>query len=79
MIYQNNIHFELFPWWSWWKLFSWGCQGFSLKVGEACREAAEKVSVIALLKRNGKVYTAITPDAKTQALMQIIREKVKPE
>jgi len=32
-----------------------------------------------LLKRNGKVRAVIIPDAKTDTLMPIIRQKVKPD
>jgi len=31
------------------------------------------------LKRNGKVFTVIIPDAKTDTLMPIIRQQVKPD
>ena len=41
--------------------------------------AAGKVPVFGLLKRNGKVYAAMIPDAKTKTLMPIIREKVQPD
>ena len=47
--------------------------------GKRGRGAAGKVPIFGLLKRNGKVYAAIIPDAKTQTLMSIIREKVKPD
>jgi len=43
------------------------------------RGAAGKVVVFGLLKRGGKVYTAIIPDVKTKTLMPIIREKVEPD
>ena len=43
------------------------------------RGAGGKVPVFDLLKRNGKVYAAMTPDAKAKTLMPIIREKVKPD
>ncbi|MFN5870714.1 MAG: transposase, partial [Akkermansiaceae bacterium] len=43
------------------------------------RGAAGKVAVFGLLKRGGKVYTAIIPDAKTETLLPIIREKVEPD
>ncbi len=33
---------------------------------------AAKVRVFGFLKRNGKVYTVIIPDAKTHTLMSII-------
>ncbi len=32
-----------------------------------------------LLKRNGKVYTVIIPNAQSSTLLPIIREKVKPD
>jgi len=47
--------------------------------GKRGRGAAGKVPVFGLLKRNGKVYAAMIPDAKTATLMPIIREKVKPD
>ena len=34
---------------------------------------------MAYLKRGGRVYTAVIPDVKTDTLMPIIREKVKPD
>lgn len=50
-----------------------------VRKGKRGRGAAGKVAVFGLLKRGGKVYTAIIPDAKTETLMPIIREKVKPD
>ena len=47
--------------------------------GKRGRGAAGKVPVFGLLKRNGKVYTVVIPDAKTETLIPIIREKVKPD
>ena len=41
--------------------------------------AGGKVPVFGLLKRNGEVYTVIIPDAKSDTLLPIIREKVKPD
>lgn len=32
-----------------------------------------------MLKRSGKVYTAIIPDARTETLMPIIEEQVEPD
>ena len=43
------------------------------------RGAAGKVAVFGLLKRGGKVYTAIIPNAKTDTLLPIIREVVTPD
>jgi transposase len=37
------------------------------------------VAVFWLLKCGGKVYTAIIPNAKTETLLPIIKEKVKPD
>ena len=47
--------------------------------GKRGRGAAGKVAVFGLLKRGGKVYTAIISDAKRETLMPIIREKVTPD
>ena len=43
------------------------------------RGALGKVPVFGLLKRNGKVYTVIIPNAKTDTLLPIIGQKVKPD
>ena len=47
--------------------------------GKRGRGAAGKIPVFGLLKRGGKVYTVIIPDAKSQTLMPLIREKVEPD
>ena len=47
--------------------------------GKRGRGAAGKVAVFGLLKRGGKVYTAIVPDAKTETLLPIIQQKVRPD
>ena len=46
--------------------------------GKRGRGAAGKVAVFGLFKRNGKVYTVVVPNTQS-ALLQIIREKVKPD
>ena len=43
------------------------------------RGAAGKVAVFGLLKRNGKVYTVVVPNAPSATLLPIIREKVKSD
>ncbi len=43
------------------------------------RGAGGKVAVFGLLKRGGKVYTAIISNAKTETLLPIIQEKVTPD
>ena len=50
-----------------------------VRKGKRGRGAAGKVAVFGLLKRGGRVYTAIIPNAKTETLMPIIREKVTPD
>jgi transposase len=47
--------------------------------GKRGRGAVGKIPVFGLLKRNGRVFTVIIPDAKTDTLMPIIRQKVKPD
>ena len=50
-----------------------------MRKGKRGRGAAGKVPVFGLLKRNGKVYAAMIPNAKTETLMPIIRDKVTPD
>ena len=50
-----------------------------VRKGKRGRGAAGKVAVFGLLKRGGKVYTAIVIDTKTATLLPIIRERVKPD
>lgn len=50
-----------------------------VRKGRRGRGAAGKVPVFGLLKRGGRVYTAIIPDAKAKTLIPIIREKVTPD
>ncbi len=47
--------------------------------GKRGRGAAGKIVVFGLLKRSGKVYTAIIPDARTETLMPIIEEQIEPD
>ena len=47
--------------------------------GKRGRGAGGKVAVFGLLKRGGKVYTVIIPNAKTETLLPIIEEKVTPD
>lgn len=50
-----------------------------VRKGKRGRGAAGKVVVFGLLKRGGKVYTAIVPNAKTETLLPIIEEKIQPD
>ena len=47
--------------------------------GKWGRGAAGKIAVFGFLKRNGKVYTVVVPNAQSATLLPIIREKVKPD
>ena len=47
--------------------------------GKRGRGDAGKVPVFGLLKRHGKVFSQIIPDAKKDTLIPIIREKIKPD
>jgi len=47
--------------------------------GKRGRGAVGKVPVFGILQRGGKVYTKVIPDAKSQTLLPIIREKVVPD
>ncbi|MDQ8188618.1 IS1595 family transposase [Pelagicoccus sp. SDUM812002] len=51
----------------------------AVRKGKRGRGAAGKVDVFGLLKRGGKVYTAIVPNAKASTLLPIIDEKVTPD
>ena len=43
------------------------------------RGAGGKTAVFGLLKRDGKVYTVVVKDTKTDTLMPIITSKIKPD
>jgi transposase len=47
--------------------------------GKRGRGAAGKVVVFGILKRGGKVYTKVIDDTKSDTLMPIIRQKIKPD
>ena len=47
--------------------------------GKRGRGAAGKIPLFGLLKRGGKVYTKIIPDASSATLMPIIERKVVPD
>ena len=50
-----------------------------VRKGKRGRGARGKVAVFGLLKRGGKVYTAIIPNASTRTLLPIIQEQVTPD
>jgi len=47
--------------------------------GKRGRGAVGKIPVFGLLKRGGKVYTKIIPDAKATTLMPIMQERIHPD
>ena len=47
--------------------------------GKRGRGSAGKVPVFGILKRGGKVYTQVIPDAASKTLMPIIRDKIQPD
>jgi len=47
--------------------------------GKRGRGAGGKIPVFGLLKRGGKVFAEIIPDVKSNTLLPIIKEKVKPD
>ena len=50
-----------------------------IRKGKRGRGAAGKVPVFGLLKRNGRVFVAIIPNASSNTLFPIIRDKIKPD
>ena len=50
-----------------------------VRKGKRGRRSAGKIAVLGLLKRNGRVYTAIIPEARTEprSALQILRLYVK--
>ena len=47
--------------------------------GKRDRGAAGKVPVFGILKRGGKVYTQVIPDASGKTLIPIIKDRIMPD
>ena len=47
--------------------------------GRRGRGAAGKVVVFGILKRNGRVYTVVVDNAKSDILMPVIKQKIMPD
>ncbi|WP_150467677.1 IS1595 family transposase [Francisella sp. SYW-9] len=75
LIYENSEHLEMFTG----EIEVDESYFGGTRKGKRGRGAGGKVPVFGLLKRNGKVYTVIIPNAKSNTLLPIIREKVKPD
>lgn len=50
-----------------------------VRKGRRGRGARGKVPVFGLLKRGGKVHAVVIPNARSETLFPIIREKIKPD
>ena len=50
-----------------------------VRKGKRGRGAAGKVPVFGILKRGGKVYTKVIPDASASTLIPLIERKVRPD
>lgn len=75
LIYQTSPHLEMFEG----EIEADESYFGGARKGKRGCGAAGKVAVFGLLKRNGKVYTVVVPNAKSATLLPIIREKVKPD
>ena len=60
---------------SWTKAISFGGR----RKGRRGRGAEEKAVVFGILKRNGKVCTIVTDNAKADTLMPVIKQKIMPD
>ena len=47
--------------------------------GKRGRGAAEKVVVFGILKRNGRVYTVVVGNARSETLLPVIKRKIMPD
>ena len=75
LIYQTSPHLEMFEG----EIEADESYFGGTRKGKRGRGAVGKVAVFGLLKRNGKVYTVVIPNAQSATLLPIIREKVKPD
>ena len=75
LIFQNSPHLEMFDG----EIEVDESYFGGHRKGKRGRDAAGKVAVFGLLKRNGQVYTVAVPNTQTATLLPIIREQVKPD
>ena len=47
--------------------------------GKRGRDAAGKVAVFGILKRQGKVFTVVVENTKSETLLPVIKRKIKPD
>ena len=72
LIYQTSPHLEMFED----EIEADESYFGGTRKGKRGRGAVGKVAVFGLLKRNGKVYTVVVPNAQSATLLPIIREKL---
>ena len=72
LIYQTSPHLEMFEG----EIEADESYFGGTRKGKRGRGAVGKVAVFGLLKRNGKVYTVVVPNAQSATLLPIIREKL---
>ena len=75
LIFQNSPHLEMFDG----EIEVDESYFGGHRKGKRGRDAAGKVAVFGLLKRNGQVYTVAVPNTQTATLLPIIHEQVKPD
>ena len=75
LIYPTSLHLEMFEG----EIEADESYFGGARKGKRGRDAAGKIAVFGFLKRNGKVYTVIVPNAQPATLLPIIREKVRPD
>lgn len=72
LIYDNSEHLEMFSG----EVEADESYFGGTRKGKRGRGAAGKIPVFGLLKRNGKVYTVIISNAKSETLLPLIRESM---
>ena len=75
LIYQNSSHLEMFDGEVEADESYFGGQ----RKGKRGRGAAGKVVVFGILKRNGRVYTVVVDNAKSETLLPVIKKKIMPD
>ena len=75
LIYQNSPHLEMFDG----EIEADESYFGGHRKGKRGRGAAGKVAVFGLLKRQGKVFTVVVENTKTETLLPVIKRKIKPD
>ena len=75
LIYQNSSHLEMFDG----EVEADESYFGGHRKGKRGRGAAGKVVVFGILKRNGRVYTVVVDNAKSETLLPAIKKKIMPD